>query len=363
MENEKVRKEISSEQVPAPKYTEPILSDEQRLAKKIFDTNEGLKRINGYSPEYVAEGFEVSVEELFPSEGKTVYVGDPWQKLDRKGVTIVDYEFGPVAEFQDDKEAYLAILDARLDEIERNLVTYEDTEINDFLENEINLASDLYRQASSKSVVEYERISKEFSEMKQRIEDEIARETDGNANDHIFGQYDPSESVKNLWYVAVHGARAVDVLDWATELEPAYSAYKDELPEELPDHVREEKLKEKRRKLIEGIRFDKTAKEAEVVQAMFLFLPFENESFDRFVAFWSISTYAFEHLNYNDLTEYWKEIYRILKTDGKAYISPLFSGNEEAVEKTLNDFKNLHSDFTFEFDDDDFKNTLIIHRK
>lgn len=89
-------------------------SAEPELASRIWNENEGMKRINGHSPEYVAEGFGESVEEIFPPDGLTLYVGDPWQKLDRKGVVIIDYEFGPIAEFQDDREKYLRNLDHRL---------------------------------------------------------------------------------------------------------------------------------------------------------------------------------------------------------------------------------------------------------
>jgi ubiquinone/menaquinone biosynthesis C-methylase UbiE len=146
-------------------------------------------------------------------------------------------------------------------------------------------------------------------------------------------------------------------------LESKYLAYADTLPEFLDESVREKKLKDKRRELIEGIRFEVTAKEAEVVQAMFPFLPFKDEEFDRFVAFWSISTYVFEHLKDEELTRYWQEILRLLKPGGKAYISPLFDHDELLLGKTLNQFSSRHPDFVFSFDDPYFPKMLVIEKK
>lgn len=358
---EQTTRDMARAQIIADSYKSARpLSTGEILAKKIWDTNEGLKRINGHSPEYVAKHIGVTVEELFPTDGKSVYIGDPWQKLDRKGVTIVDYEFGPVAEFQDDKEVYLSVLDSRINKVETYFITPEDHETLNFLNTEISLARNLCERAKNTPLEEYENIGKSFLEMKQRIENEIERETGGAEHDPIHAV---DNTVRDLWYVAVHGARAFDVLDWATELQHAYEQFAEALPEEMPEQTRLEKLKEKRRLLIESIRFEKTTKEAEVVQAMFPFLPFENETFDRFVAFWSISTYAFEHLNHDDMTSYWAEIHRLLKPDGRAYIAPLFEGNETVMHQTLNQFAEAHQNFSYHFDNDYYPSMLVIEKK
>ncbi len=336
---------------------ETMLSSQGQLEKKIWETNEGLKRINGHSAEYVAEHIGVSVEELFPEHGKSLYVGDPWQKLDKKGVVIVDYEFGPIAEFQDNKERYLALLRGQLSRLENSFHSSQELDIRHFLEREITLVNELYNEMHIQPLTEYERIGKMFLEMKQRVEEEIGRETSGKESDPLFAM---NLDVQSLWYAAVHGARCLDLLDWATELEPTFLIYAESLSEQLSQEAREEKLKEKRRELITRIRFEKTTKEAEVVQAMFPFLPFENESFDRFVAFWSISTYAFEHLTPEELTRYWEEIYRILKPGGKAYISPLFEGNEFFMHQTLSKFQIENPDFFFDDEDD---NQLRIEKR
>ncbi|MEK7094971.1 MAG: class I SAM-dependent methyltransferase [Patescibacteria group bacterium] len=327
------------------------------LREKIWETNEGRKRINGHEPEYVANGFGVSVEELFPPNGRTVYVGDPWQKLDRKGVVIVDYEFGPIAEFQDNREKYAIELERRINDIEARGFAYE-SETNDFLKRELATAKTLLERAKTDLLASFEVIGAEFQAMKQRIEEEIRRET-GEQTDPI---YSSNSVVRDLWYAVVHGARIVDVLDWETELRDKYEKFERTLPETMPQQSREKKLKNSRRELIESIRFEKTAKESDVVQAMFPFLPFADNSFDRFVAFWSISTYAFEHLTGRELTSYWKEIYRLLKPGGKAYIAPLFINDSFELESTLKTFSEKHSDFSFTLGDEYPPNELIIKK-
>lgn len=70
------------------------------LQNKIWSENFGAKRINGHPPEYYARTLGVTVDELFPEDGLSLNVGDPWQKIDRKGVVIIDYEFGEVAGYE-----------------------------------------------------------------------------------------------------------------------------------------------------------------------------------------------------------------------------------------------------------------------
>jgi SAM-dependent methyltransferase len=321
------------------------LSPRAVLEQKIWDVNEGNKRVNGHPAEYVAQHLRHPVEELFPEEGTCVYIGDSWQRLDRKGVTIVDYEFGPVAEFQDERASYLSRLDQRLWDVESRM-RFKDhvldphkEAIQQFLEREIPLARTLFQEAEKGDLAAYKEVVERFLAMKQRIEGEIARETNG-------AERDPSASmdtrVRDLWYAAVHGSRALDVLDWETELRLPYERYAESLPDRLSEEPRAAALKKKRQELIESIRFEKTAKEAEVVKAMFPFLPFPPESFDRFVAFWSISTYAMEHLDEEDFSSYWKEIDRVLKPGGKAYIFPLFQGSEYEMEHSLRSYETSH---------------------
>lgn len=363
-----VEQELQEQQVPLttqkPEYSDDVqvssVNPVTTLEKKIRDTNEGLKKINGHSAEYVAQVLKLEVEELFPSNGKTVYIGDPWQKLDRKGVVIVDYEFGPVVEFQSNREIYLAVLEDRLHKVKELINQSREPEIQHFLETEIAQIDKLFQRASIEEMTEYEQIVGEFLASKQRIEEEIQRETGGTESDPIHAM---DAAVRDLWYTAVHGARLVDVLDWATECDEPYRTFVESLPSHLPEAVREEKLKNKRHELIEAIRFEKTAKEAEVVQAMFPFLPFEDESFDRFVAFWSISTYAWPYLTSEDFTTYWEEIYRLLKEKGKAYISPLDSDNAYAMHRTLIAFNEAHPDFLFSYDDEENPFTLIIEKE
>ncbi len=320
---------------------------ERPLTEKIRQENENSKRINGHPPEYVAASLDLPVEELFPLDGLTLYVGDPWQKLDRPGVVIVDYEFGPVVEFQDDRDKYLNTLDYRIEEIDSQFIIQRDPAIQQFLEREVPIVRQLYQQVLSQSILEYERIANDFLAMKLRIEEEIQRQSN-KSGDPIYAI---DKALRDLWYVAVHGARAMDVFDWATQLEEPYLAFIDNLPKTLPKNKREQQMQHERRQLIENIRLKKTTQEAQVVQAMFPFLPFRNETFDRFVAFWSISTYVFPSLNDNDMTSYWAEIYRVLKPGGKAYVAPLFEANDYILYNSLTQYGVLHPDFNFSIDD------------
>lgn len=195
--------------------------------------------------------------------------------------------------------------------------------------------------------------------MKLRIEEEIQREA-GNSTDPIDAV---DINVRDLWYLVVHGARAIDVLDWETKLKNPYEDYAEDLPTDLPIEDRDKLLRREKKKLITEIRLKKTAKEAHVVAAMFPYLPFRDECFDRLVAFWSISTYVFPSLERREMQQYWEEIYRVLKPGGKAYISPFFQGNEDNLFATLDEFAGQHPDFSYSFDDDENPHILIITKK
>lgn len=332
---------------------------EPTLAGKIWDENQDRKRINGHSPEYVAAGFDESVEEIFPPDGLTLYVGDPWQKLDRKGVVIMDYEFGPIAEFQDDRSRFLDDLDRRLSDLRYAAEYTHDVTIQSFLSREVSEAETLYQEALSKPIAEYPRITEKFSAMKLRVEEEIQREA-GDSSDPIDAV---NISVRDLWYLAVHGARAIDVLDWEMKLKSVYDEYANDLPKGLTAEDRQNLLRRKKKGLITEIRMKKTAKDAHVVAAMFPYLPFKEECFDRLVAFWSISTYVFPSLERKDMQQYWEAIYRVLKPGGKAYISPFFEGNEDNLFSTLTEFAEQHPGFSYSFDDNYNPHVLEIIKK
>lgn len=338
-------------------FTGKILDTRDPLTRKIWNENRGNKRINGHSPEYVAEELGVSVDEVFPPEGLTVYVGDPWQKLDRKGVVIVDYEFGPVVEFQDDRERYRRQLNQRITSIEYGMSSYDasgDSRVSEVVREGIATARGLYEQSENADHETLKRISAAFFVMKQHIEHEIDRQS-GEGRDPILAT---DEFLRSLWYVAVHGARAIDLADWEEKLKPSYESFAARFSLDTPDEERTEALRSKRQRLIESIRLEKTAKDAHVVQAMFPHLPFKDATFDRFVAFWSISTYVFPSLTREEMRTYWNEIQRVLKPGGKSYIGPIFEGNERDLDQSLREMAGDYPDFQYsslnEQDDVDF---------
>lgn len=222
-----------------------------------------------------------------------------------------------------------------------------------FLMNEMPYLEDLCNRAENADTDGMPLLSQEFTALRERIEAEITRETGGETEDPA-GTMD--ETVRSMWYLAVHGARAQDVYDWQHILKPQYDDFESSLPTNLTPEQMRTALACEQRSLIESIRLQKQTEHSEVVEAMFPYLPFKNDCFDRFVAFWSISTYVFPHLTEEEMYSYWEEIYRVLKDGGRAHIYPLYNGNEGALDDSLQAFQNEHPDFDYSFPSDEYGN-------
>lgn len=313
------------------------------LAEKIIVENEGNKRINGHTPEYVSSRMGIPVEELFPEGKKTVYIGDPWQKLDLPGVTIVDYEYGAIVEFNETKEELESKLHSDYsraysdweDENEEYRVHYDG-----FLDDNFDRVKSLLDRVRETSVEDLPQTAIEFDQLKIDVEEEL-----GKYGDDLDGEEmsDEEDRVRSLWYLAVEGGRSRDVYDYKHILEPKLKDYIKSIPKNISEEEKQKYIDTKKRELIESVRLHKTTNEADVVQAMFPFLPFDDESFDSLVAFYSISTYVFSALEKDDFEKYWAEIDRVLKLGGKAYIGPLWTGNSEDFYSSLDEYISKHS--------------------
>ncbi len=312
------------------------------LAEKIIVENEGNKRINGHTPEYVSSRMGIPTEELFPPGKRTVYIGDPWQKLDLPGVTIVDYEYGPVVEFNETKSE----LESKLStDYRRAYSGWEDEEeyrvhYEGFLDENFERVKSLLEKVKQSPIEELPEIAKEFDRLRVDVENEL-----GKFGEDLDGEdmSDEEERIRSLWYLAVEGGRSRDVYDYKFLIEPKLGSYVTAIPENISEDERQQLEEMKKRELVESIRLQKTTKESDVIQAMFPFLPFDDESFDSLVAFYSISTYVFSALERDDFEKYWAEIDRVLKHGGKAYIGPLWTGNSDDFYASLDDYVSKHS--------------------
>lgn len=318
------------------------------LPEKIFNRNLGEKRINGHSPEYVSSRMGIPVEELFPTDGTILYVGCPWQKLDLPGVVIIDYEFGPIVEFNDTKEKLLGKLAV---DYFRSYNGWGDDDENyatrheGFLTNNFEGVKNLVERVKVASINELPDIAKEFDGLRLDVEAELGKYGDDLDGDDLS---DEEARVRSIWYLAVEGGRSRDVFDFDTLLKKQLDDYAKTLQENLSSEERDKLLDYKKRELIEIIRLHKTTKDADVVQAMFPYLPFEDETFDSLVAFYSISTYVFSHLERDEFDKYWNEIDRVLKVGGEAFIGPLWNGNEDIFDSSIKDFISSHPWYSIE---------------
>lgn len=320
------------------------------IREKIFRENEGRKRINGHSAEYISDCLGVPLEEVFSPELKTIYVGDPWQKLDLPGVTIVDYEYGPVVEFQPRLDFFIDRLkqDHRQAYWDRpkfsKVPEVEPNSPEEFLERNRSRVAELIRKSEIAPITEYPAISAEFASLRLDVQDEIRRETGEDSGDPI-GKV--NEQVRSLWYFATQGERIRDIKDAKEYVSPELAKFVATLPKEMSKKDRTKLIHQRRRELIESIRLKKEAVNADVVEAFFPELPFADESFDRFVAYYSISTYVFPSLDEYDFNAYWTELDRVLKDGAEAFIGPLYDSAGNLLWDTVNQYERSHPNIKF----------------
>lgn len=309
---------------------------EPNIVEKIRQANEGNKIINGHSPEYIAR-----------------HIGDPWQRLDAKGVTIIDYEFGPVVEYRATKAQLLSKLWA---EYYRAYSYHDRTWQGKHEKKDLDPGSPEAFSAANQAPVEelitkvenaqlsdYPKIAEEFQAFRQKVETETAKyNLEG-------GDREPTEEEANvisLWYLAIEGARLQDVYDQKTIVGPQIERFARSLPHNLTKEEKRKLIWQKNRELVEKIRLKKTTKEADVAQTIFPELPFADESFNRIVAYFSVTTYAFQALDFDDFMLYWSEINRVLKNGGRAYLGPLYN-TDSGYNESIKVFQETHPNVYF----------------
>lgn len=353
--------ETDSEAASAKIIPDPRLKE---ISRAIYETDIPAKALTGRTPEKIQAETGIPSERMFPKDAKILYVGDPWQKmaktLDSPNLTVVDYEYGDVASFINDDQLFRYNINARGEQFlgEVNFWLQRNGALSKKDRNWLSSFGELLAKAqalsvSAKSDEEYKQAAEAWQAARIFIEEryqadlELIDETKQGDPGEITGEEDALASLRReAWYACVYGQRGfADIPDWRSQILPEVNRQKNLL---AASGVTGEELTlalaNLTRQLIEKLRLKKFSKESKVVQAMFPLLPFEANSFDRFIASWSISAHTFGFLTKEEFKIYWQEISRVLKANGEAYIFPLHYGgtNVENLENSLRESGQIH---------------------
>lgn len=374
-----------------------------RIKQYIEDYDRSGKALTGRTPERIEEEDGVKKEWAFPEGAKILYVGDPWQRMgkeiDNENMTIIDYEYGDVASFITNDEYFRHEADEKAERLidrlnylqqgynfseKENLWVSELKmmlkEVDSIQRNVANSESSGYKKQYKdlaekwKNIREY--ISQAYREdLEEEINEEAAEKGKGEVGDpgHYKEDDEFSRFRRDAWYASVFCERGFrDVPDWNNiilpELEKMALKEEKEQGKKLSNEERAEFFQKYAKRFIEQIRLKKETMRSNVVEGNFPELPFKDESFDRFVASWSISAHVFDISDKEDFDLYWQEIYRVLKKGGEAYIFPLdfYYNNKENMMKALEGQDILGYEFLDinggKVEDPDYAHTLILRK-
>ncbi len=362
-----------------------------QITDLVYQTDPGAKSLTGRTPERIEQETGIPKERMFPENAKILYVGDPWQRMgkaiDNPNLTIIDYEFGDIASFVTDNEGFRFSIGRRVEYLLSYIGSFKESEnlrpsqlawLNEFefLVQNAKLLSD-----SAKTLEDYPKAAESWCKAKDFIEDQYKKDLEiidetktGDPGDSI-GEYDAFSAFrKEAWYLCIYGERGFrDLPDFYNIIVPKISEKKNKLQKEgLGEKEIERKIFKSMKGWIEEIRLKKIPEHANVVEAVFPALPFKNESFDRFVASWSVSAHTFSVLDKQGFEKYWTEIYRVLNNQGEAFIFPLHYTyvDKESFETSLNEFASQNKlEWTYfdwqgeETSDFDSAETLWLKKK
>jgi len=320
------------------------------LEQLVYKTDPFGKALTGRTPERIEDETGIKKELIFPPDGKILYVGDPWQRMGKEldeshgsNLTIIDYEFGETASFETDDEKFRERIQYKAETNIKTVTDFlEEAEDNDLNSKDIDWLQ-VYRtklhtaHALSESAVsdtDYSQAAEAWGALRDYIEkihraELMAQEQQSTEPGDPLTRIEIHENEAlayfrtDAWYMAVDGERGFrDIPDWKNIIYPKLENKRSEMYG-LPEKELEHQLNAWKKSYIDEIRLEKMTEHTNVVQAIFPQLPFANESFDRFVASWSISAHTFSELDKDGFDLYWEEILRVLKVDGEAYIFPL----------------------------------------
>ncbi len=285
-----------------------VFEQHQRNAMALIELarpiDERDKALTGRRMENYVQESGVMQAELFPENGFVLNIGDPWQTLDRKGITTLEYETGDEASFISE-EVYF------FDTLEQKYSAIED-EIGYIVKVRPEVAKSI--QWKLNALREFQKIGLSVSDYPKQaqVAQEIVREL-AQLVPEIYERY------PNAWYAAVHVARGF------SDIHLNETVIKPKIDREviMQKGLSEKEEHELRRQLINEHRGQKKYTESELVKGAFPHTDFADDSFDRITASWSISAHMFGVMDAKHFSTTWDETDRLLRKDGAAYFWPM----------------------------------------
>lgn len=330
------------------------MSTKEGMKDLVYTVDRYSKALTGRTPEKIEEETGIDKDLIFPAEGKILYVGDPWQRMGReiddKRIVIIDYEFGDVASFIENEESFRSDirwrgknLSERISLLRQgDMVSHKDKEwffsFQELLDNAYHLSiTAVFVKDGEGYEEDYTRAAAAWAKARECIEECYKKEKEEQEfEDEEYGEpgdqrreYDVTTQLRlDAWYVCVFGERGFkDIPDWNEIVLPQLEAEIEKEEKSIGRKLTNEEtlhfIAKKQKRYIEEIRLKKSPQNAHVVEGIFPELPFKKNTFDRFVASWSLSAHLFAELDREGFDYCWKEILRVLAEGGEAYIFPL----------------------------------------
>lgn len=375
----------SDDREPSPALPDSGISDIVR--KTFLGRNSEAKRIVELSINDIADMTGISTEEMFGTEltgEKIAYIGAPWQAkkiMDSKRLFVFDYEYGEIADFIKTYsslriklssilygEYSMGLLDyfQQLEYLDKNQL--EELSISDFestwwvecklLVNKIyRIVGDLEKMEKNREplsekeiqleeelinlenlISEREHFEAESSRNRKEIRDAIGDE---------HAEYHPIEGLHRMLSIFSKKVRSgiMDIEEYDDFVKPHMQEFEEKLPSDLSKEDKEMKLKNEELSILNELRLNKQTENSNIVVGFFPNLPLAEESMDRIVCSYSISTHFIPEADIDDFRSWFKEIQRVLKPGGKAYIFPMQQGfpfgreyDENALYESLDEF-------------------------
>jgi len=300
----------------------------QEIATLIRNYDVPEKALTGRQPYMYESHSGISHSELFPQGGSVLNIGDPYQKVDLPGVTILEYESGEEARFTGDYIKGWNNLPGTIDKFTGEVlslyqricqehnepVSAEVTNIEDDLIVITGLLADI--RDIEQSTEKYQLMG-EASEIIRTVADAIAKLTKEipNGNDSRFY----SSDIIKAWYRCQGFALLIqDLVLWEESIRP----------ELLQESIRlggvsDTQESEIIRRIVARERFIKKTQHAEVIKGAWPEVEFNDQQFDRIIASWSITAHIFRVMKPHHFVFFFDEMSRILKPDGVAYLWPM----------------------------------------
>jgi hypothetical protein len=279
----------------------------QRLIERHIDHDRAYKALTGRRiAQYEVES-GITESELFPEGASILNIGDPWQTLDRVGVTTLEYETGDEHSFVSAREeaAFLEDVPYLLDELRRNITAEIPTQYTE----QINVLHTTLAEFAS--LVETPPALDTYPTL--AILAQTLTDTIRSFVPSVFERY------PNMWYTARALGRGFEdiYLDKTTIIPAIEQAAFDQ------KGMSEQERQALRQRLIAEHRTPAIYTESTLIKGAFPDTPFEDHSFDRITSSWAISAHMFSDMSKSEFGTLWTEIDRLLTTEGAAYIWPM----------------------------------------